>query len=185
MVRDAAVFFFLNEKFWKFLKPHVGFIISSESRPWLRNLSKRTHYERQELWDNRITHWRKLNYALHHRIIYHRIQKSNLDAISLQSYPPDPQPLLNVSLGWFATEWQNRKNPKSKKNGCEIATNRFSLHCSRKTQKPRTTEIKLVGKIYFYYYCNRNQPISVRFFCCEFYQFYNRIGFFNSKPKNT
>ena len=55
---------------WKFLKPHVGFIISSESRPWLRNLSKRTHYERQELWDNRITHWRKLNYALHHPIIY-------------------------------------------------------------------------------------------------------------------
>ena len=82
MVRDAAVFCFLNENFWKFLKPHVGFIISSESRPWLRNLSKRTHYERQELWDNRITHWRKLNYALHHRII----QKSNLDAISRQKF---------------------------------------------------------------------------------------------------
>ena len=150
MVRDAAVFFFLNEKFWKFLKPHVGFIISSESRPWLRNLSKRTHYERQELWDNRITHWRKLNYALHHRIIYHRIKKSNLVAISLQPYSPDPQPLLSFSLGWFTTGWQNRKNPKSKKSVAESLPTDFHYTAAEKRKnRKQQKKIKSVEEIYF------------------------------------
>ena len=75
---------------------------------------------------------------------------------------------------------QSDQLTKSKKIGCEIANNRISLHFSRKTKT--TEKIKSVEEIYFHGYCNRNKPISSRFFGCEFDPFHNRIG--SVKKKN-
>ena len=77
------------------------------------------------------------------------------------------------------TDCQNKKKRnRKKKSAAESLTTDFHYITAEKLKSGSNQKIKSVEKIYSCYYCNRNQPISVRFFGCEFYQFYNRIGFF-------
>lgn len=75
-------------------------------------------------------------------------------------------PSLAVSNFWLIS-YRNARTEKNRnqKIGCKIANNRILSHHSRKREN-RKNQNKL--RIYFYYYSNRNQPICVRFFGCEF-----------------
>ena len=68
-----------------------------------------------------------------------------------------------------------KKNNEIENNGCEIAYNRFSLHYSRKTQKPKKYNRKNIsGWGNSFLLLLQPKPTDFGFFGCEFYPFYNR-----------